>query len=248
MLSYPPTDLCRRRDQGPDQPFDLETGLCAFHGDRLRARLLHELGKAAVYKHIPVYYPECRRGRRPGRHDRRPGRLHPADRVRRAERPLTGIWTSCFMLLFAARGAVRWSGCTAIRQMEREAAASTLGSCRNFPEMQPIHEPAKHGRRRRAHLLTDWRPEDPAFWEAKGQRSRGATSGSRSPPAARVSVWMVWSVVVAKLPRSASTTRRTAVLARCAAGFSGATLRIFYSFMVPIFGGRLWTTLTPGRC
>src|SRR5690606_26969048 len=27
-------------------------------------------------------------------------------------------------------------------------------------------------------------------------------------------------------------------------GLSGATLRIFYSFMVPIFGGRLWTTLT----
>ena len=27
-------------------------------------------------------------------------------------------------------------------------------------------------------------------------------------------------------------------------GVSGATLRIFYSFMVPIFGGRLWTTLT----
>ena len=27
-------------------------------------------------------------------------------------------------------------------------------------------------------------------------------------------------------------------------GLSGATLRIFYSFMVPVFGGRLWTTLT----
>ncbi|MCB1632899.1 MAG: MFS transporter, partial [Pseudomonadales bacterium] len=27
-------------------------------------------------------------------------------------------------------------------------------------------------------------------------------------------------------------------------GLSGATLRIFYSFMVPVFGGRLWTTLS----
>src|SRR5690606_10175491 len=27
-------------------------------------------------------------------------------------------------------------------------------------------------------------------------------------------------------------------------GLSGATLRIFYSFMVPIFGGRLWTALS----
>jgi NNP family nitrate/nitrite transporter-like MFS transporter len=37
---------------------------------------------------------------------------------------------------------------------------------------------------------------------------------------------------------------RPAVLAGGAAGLSGATLRIFYSFMVPIFGGRLWTTLS----
>jgi NNP family nitrate/nitrite transporter-like MFS transporter len=35
-----------------------------------------------------------------------------------------------------------------------------------------------------------------------------------------------------------------AVLAGRAAGLSGATFRIFYSFMVPIFGGRLWTTLS----
>jgi NNP family nitrate/nitrite transporter-like MFS transporter len=27
-------------------------------------------------------------------------------------------------------------------------------------------------------------------------------------------------------------------------GLSGATLRIFYSFMVPIFGGRKWTTIS----
>jgi NNP family nitrate/nitrite transporter-like MFS transporter len=31
-------------------------------------------------------------------------------------------------------------------------------------------------------------------------------------------------------------------------GLSGATFRIFYSFMVPIFGGRLWTTLSTHRC
>jgi NNP family nitrate/nitrite transporter-like MFS transporter len=58
-------------------------------------------------------------------------------------------------------------------------------------------------------------------------------------------VWMVWSVVVAKLP-SIGFTYTTDQLFWLAAlpGLSGATLRIFYSFMVPIFGGRLWTTLT----
>jgi MFS transporter, NNP family, nitrate/nitrite transporter len=58
-------------------------------------------------------------------------------------------------------------------------------------------------------------------------------------------VWMVWSVVVAKLPAVGFkfTTDELFWLAALP-GLSGATLRIFYSFMVPIFGGRMWTTLT----
>ena len=58
------------------------------------------------------------------------------------------------------------------------------------------------------------------------------------------SVWMVWSVVVAKLP-SVGFAFDTEQLFWLAAlpGLSGATLRIFYSFMPAIFGGRLWTTL-----
>ena len=61
----------------------------------------------------------------------------------------------------------------------------------------------------------------------------------------RFSVWLVWSVVVAKLP-SIGFKYSTDQLFWLAAlpGLSGATLRIFYSFMVPIFGGRLWTTLS----
>ena len=56
---------------------------------------------------------------------------------------------------------------------------------------------------------------------------------------------MVWSVVVAQLPAIgfAFTPEQLFWLAALPA-LSGATLRIFYSFMVPIFGGRLWTTLS----
>ena len=55
---------------------------------------------------------------------------------------------------------------------------------------------------------------------------------------------MVWSVVVAKLPSIGFryTTDQLFWLASLP-GVTGATLRIFYSFVVPIFGGRLWTTL-----
>jgi NNP family nitrate/nitrite transporter-like MFS transporter len=57
-------------------------------------------------------------------------------------------------------------------------------------------------------------------------------------------VWQVWSVVVAKLP-SVGFNFTTDQLFWLAAlpGISGAVLRIFYSFMVPIFGGRLWSTV-----
>ena len=58
-------------------------------------------------------------------------------------------------------------------------------------------------------------------------------------------VWMVWSVVVAKLPAVgfAFTNEQLFWLASMP-GLSGATLRVFYSFMPAMFGGRLWTTLT----
>jgi NNP family nitrate/nitrite transporter-like MFS transporter len=58
-------------------------------------------------------------------------------------------------------------------------------------------------------------------------------------------VWMVWSVVVARLPAIGFdfTTDQLFWLAALP-GLSGATLRIFYAFLVPVFGGRLWTTLS----
>lgn len=104
--------------------------------------------------------------------------------------------------------------------------------------------PAQAGQK--AHTLTEWHPDDPAFWDETG-RSVANKNLWISIPALLLafSVWMVWSVVVAKLP-AIGFTYTTGELFWLAAlpGLSGATLRIFYSFMVPIFGGRLWTTLT----
>jgi NNP family nitrate/nitrite transporter-like MFS transporter len=58
-------------------------------------------------------------------------------------------------------------------------------------------------------------------------------------------VWMVWSVVVVKLPQVGFkfSTNQLFWLAALP-GLFGATLRIFYSFMVPIFGGRRWTAIS----
>jgi MFS family permease len=158
---------------------------------------------------------------------------------------LTGVWQSCFMLLFAiSLMALVWMH-FAIRQMEREAAGVATDKLPELPEMQEIHE-ARHVGVPGPHLITDWRPEDKEFWDTKG-RAIARRNLLISIPALLLSfaVWMVWSVVVAKLPSIgfASTTDQLFWLA-AVPGLSGATLRIFYSFMVPVLGGRLWTTLT----
>jgi NNP family nitrate/nitrite transporter-like MFS transporter len=96
------------------------------------------------------------------------------------------------------------------------------------------------------HLLTDWKPEDPDYWQGKG-RSIAARNLWISVPNLTLAfaVWMVWSMVVAKLKLVGFqfTTDQLFWLTALPA-LSGATLRIFYSFIVPILGGRLWTVLT----
>jgi NNP family nitrate/nitrite transporter-like MFS transporter len=95
-------------------------------------------------------------------------------------------------------------------------------------------------------ILSVWNPEDPSFWKGTGS-AIAARNLWISIPALFLSfaVWMVWSVVVVRLPAVGFpyTTDQLFWLAALP-GLSGATLRIFYAFMVPIFGGRRWTVLS----
>ena len=91
-----------------------------------------------------------------------------------------------------------------------------------------------------------WTPEEKEYWEKTGKRIAYRNLWI-SIPALMLAfiVWMVWSVVVISLP-SVGFTFTTDQLFWLAAipGLSGATLRIFYSFLVPIFGGRNWTMIS----
>jgi NNP family nitrate/nitrite transporter-like MFS transporter len=94
--------------------------------------------------------------------------------------------------------------------------------------------------------ITTWNIEDGKFWQATGKRVASRNLWISIPALLLAfAVWMVWSVVVAKLPAVGFkfTTDQLFWLAAIP-GLSGATLRIFYSFMPPIFGGRIWTTLS----
>ncbi len=98
----------------------------------------------------------------------------------------------------------------------------------------------------RKRLQLEWRPDDEKFWIQHG-RSVARRNLWISIPCLLLafSVWLVWSIVVARLPEIGFdyTTDQLFWLAALP-GLSGATLRIFYTFMIPIFGGRLWTSLT----
>ncbi|KPK34516.1 MAG: nitrate/nitrite transporter NarK [Betaproteobacteria bacterium SG8_40] len=97
-----------------------------------------------------------------------------------------------------------------------------------------------------SHLLTRWEPENATFWEKEG-KAVATRNLWISIPALLLAfcVWMVWSVVVVNLPNIGfKFTTNQLFWLTAIPGLSGATLRIFYSFMVPIFGGRLWTALS----
>ncbi|MCC7267233.1 MAG: nitrate/nitrite transporter [Caulobacteraceae bacterium] len=96
------------------------------------------------------------------------------------------------------------------------------------------------------HVLHDWRPEDQAFWDGGGKRLATRNLWISVPNLTLAfAIWMVWSVVVAKLRFIGFdfTTDQLFWLTALPA-LSGATLRVFYSFLVPILGGRLWTMVS----
>ncbi|GAB4518979.1 MAG: hypothetical protein Kow00133_04440 [Amphiplicatus sp.] len=243
MLSYPKTDYIIHGIEGPIA-FSTEMGLIPFIVLIFALGFFMSLGKAAVYKHIPVYYPEHvgAVGGLVGMIGGLGGFVLPI--LFGVMNDLTGIWTSCFMLLFAiVATALIWMH-MAILRMERQALGKELEALPQFPEMQEIHT-LERGKAL-GPVLEDWRPEDEAFWREKGRRIANRNLWISIPALfLAFAVWMVWSIVVAKLPAIGFdyTTDQLFWLAALP-GLSGATLRIFYSFMVPIFGGRLWTTLT----
>ena len=223
----------------------METGVVTFTVTDLRARLLHGAGQGRGLQAHPGLLPEqCRRGRRAGRHDRRPRRLRAADRLRRAQStsPASGPAASCCC---SCSSPAPSSGC--ISPSSAWNAARRRRRCRSCPNSRKWRRSTSPSMSAPcpARCWREWKPEDTDVLGEQGPRHRPAQSWISIPALLLAfAIWMVWSVVVAKLPAVGFkfTTDQLFWLAAMP-GLSGATLRIFYSFMVPIFGGRLWTTL-----
>ncbi len=94
--------------------------------------------------------------------------------------------------------------------------------------------------------IHEWNPEDRDFWERVGSRVAWRNLYCSMPALfLAFAVWMVWSTVVVKLNSVGFTFSENQLFWLAALpGLSGATLRIFYSFLVPVVGGRNFTVLS----
>ncbi|MDO4904255.1 MAG: NarK family nitrate/nitrite MFS transporter [Lautropia sp.] len=97
-----------------------------------------------------------------------------------------------------------------------------------------------------SHVLERWEPENPEFWRTTGARIANRNLWISIPALMLAfSVWMLWSVVVVNLDKVGfDLTKNQMFWLTAMPALSGATLRIFYSFLVPIFGGRRWTAFS----
>jgi NNP family nitrate/nitrite transporter-like MFS transporter len=97
-----------------------------------------------------------------------------------------------------------------------------------------------------SHVLSKWEPENAAFWSAEGSAIANRNLWISIPALMLAfSVWMLWSVVAANLDKAGFKFSKDQLFFLTALpALSGATLRIFYSFLIPIFGGRKWTAIS----
>ena len=97
-----------------------------------------------------------------------------------------------------------------------------------------------------SYVLTRWEPENQNFWRTTGARIANRNLWISIPALSLAfCIWMLWSVVVVNLDKAGFLLSKNQMFWLTALpALSGATLRIFYSFLVPVFGGRRWTAIS----
>jgi NNP family nitrate/nitrite transporter-like MFS transporter len=97
----------------------------------------------------------------------------------------------------------------------------------------------------RDHWIDDWRPEDPAFWSATGERvARRNLIFSILSEHVGFCIWSMWSVFVLFLGPEYGFDPAQKFLLTTVPTAVGAVLRIPYTFAVAKFGGRNWTIVS----
>ena len=139
FLSYPATDYIVHGTHGEIR-FSIATALPVFVALLMAQGLFMALGKAAVFKHIPAYFPERVGvvGGAVGAIGGMGGFVLPL--AFGAMNDIAGVWTSCFMLLFGIGGvSLVWMH-FAIQRQERRLAERASPASQFLPELEASTE------------------------------------------------------------------------------------------------------------
>ncbi len=240
FLAYPPTTLIVHGIKG-DVAVEIAVGVTLFTVLVFIVGVAQGIGKASVYRSLADYYPDNMGsvGGMVGVIGGLGGFTMPIMFGIAAD--ATNVRSSTFMLMYAIlAGVMIWTWAAA--RNERQAILEKDTKLRD----QMVEEHLLDARPAAGRWLLGWRPDDDAFWQATGKRI-ALRNLLFSMPALFLAfaVWMVWSVVVVELPKIGFkfTTSELFWLAALP-GLSGAALRLAYSFVVPIFGGRNFTVFS----
>jgi NNP family nitrate/nitrite transporter-like MFS transporter len=101
---------------------------------------------------------------------------------------------------------------------------------------------------RRGRWIDHWEPEDDRFWESTGRRIAVKNLGfSIFAEHLGFSIWVLWTIIVINLANVGITLSLPEQFWLTAVpNLVGSALRLPYTFAVPRFGGRAWTTISAG--
>ena len=109
---------------------------------------------------------------------------------------------------------------------------------------EPDRTPSTSARRGR--WIDHWEPDDEAFWASTGEKiARKNLVLSMFAEHIGFSVWVLWTIVVLNLANAGIVLSVSELfLLTLVPNLIGSMLRIPYTFAVPRFGGRAWTTVS----
>jgi NNP family nitrate/nitrite transporter-like MFS transporter len=110
----------------------------------------------------------------------------------------------------------------------------------------PRHAPEAAASGARGRWIDQWDPEDPVFWERTG-RAIATKNLALSMFAEHLgfAVWVIWTIVVINLVNvGINLTVPELFWLTAVPNLVGSFLRIPYTFAIPRFGGRAWTTFS----
>jgi NNP family nitrate/nitrite transporter-like MFS transporter len=110
----------------------------------------------------------------------------------------------------------------------------------------PPSSAAPNASRWRGRWIDHWRPDDDLFWSTGGEKiARKNLAFSMFAEHLGFSIWVIWTIVVLNLANiGIKMSVSELFLLTLVPNLIGSMLRIPYTFAIPRFGGRAWTTVS----